>query len=274
MWKTKWMLLISLGLLLSIPICSSAQTSSRHSSRKAPKPAVLPPMPSGPLPQLPMDQMPATAPQVSYQNGMLSITAQNAPLGDILREIRKQTGASIDVPPNANERVVTRLGPAPAREVLANLLNGTSFNYVMVGSAADPNALASVMLTPKPIGGAESPQTAAVYQPPMNQSQFPQPPNMYQGPAQRVPGAMVGQPAPQNPQVNNGDDSSDDSDDSADDNSDDQDNGQPDVNGAAPQAAPQPNAGPKTPEQILDMLRRNQQPGQPPVPPTAAPDQQ
>ena len=86
-----------------------------------------------------MDQIPAAAPRVTYENGLLSITAQNATLGDILREVRKLTGATIDVPPaGANERVVVQLGPGAPRDVLATLLNGTSFNYVMLGSASDP----------------------------------------------------------------------------------------------------------------------------------------
>ena len=90
----------------------------RHKARKVlSQQSVLPPAPRGPLPQVPLDQLPAAPPQVNYQDGRLTIVAQNSTLGDILREVRKRTGASIEVPPSATERVVARLGPAPARDV-------------------------------------------------------------------------------------------------------------------------------------------------------------
>ncbi len=100
--------------------------------------------------------MPAVPPQVNYQRGQLTILAQNSTLGDILRAVHRQTGADIDVPANATERVVTRLGPGPAREVLASLLNGSHFNYVMVGSVANPSALERVLLVQKPAGAADA----------------------------------------------------------------------------------------------------------------------
>src|ERR1017187_5022660 len=133
---------------------STATPTSQHKSHKAkpPKPLVLPPLQSGPLSQLPMDQIPATPAKVSYQGGLLAISAQNSTLGEILREVRQLTGATIEIPTGAgaNERVVTSLGPGAPRDVLAVLLNGSSFNYVMVGSNSDPAAVSSVVLMAKP----------------------------------------------------------------------------------------------------------------------------
>jgi len=80
-------------------------------------------------------------------------------LGDILRAVRSQTAVSFDVPPTATERVVGRFGPGPAREVLVSLLNGSHFDYVMLGSATDPNAVAQLILTPK--SGSSSDNTSA-----------------------------------------------------------------------------------------------------------------
>jgi len=37
-------------------------------------------------------------PQVNYQNAQLTIVATNSTLGDILRAVRKQTGAEIEIP--------------------------------------------------------------------------------------------------------------------------------------------------------------------------------
>jgi len=263
-------------ILLAVVVCSApfspAQTSRRHKAKKTlAQPVVLPPMAHGPLPQVPMDQLPPVAPQVNYEQGALTIVAENSTLGDILREVRKRTGATIDVPQNANERVVTRLGPGPSRDVLASLLNGTSFNYVMMGSLADPAALSSVVLTPKPSGGAEPAQPVAEYQPP--QPQYPmRPPGMIPSPGQNQAVTLPPQlPAPQAGADENADDSDDSADDNADDQSDAQPGAQPDPNAGAAPAGPQPNAGPKSPEQILQMLQRNQQQGQP-QPPGTPPD--
>jgi hypothetical protein len=251
-----------------------------HKTKKAPTPVVLPPMPSGPLRQLPMDQIPATPAKVSFEGGLLTIAAQNSTLNEILRDVRRLTGASIDVPPGSggNERVVTHLGPGAPRDVLAGLLNGTSFNYVMMGSSSDPAAVVSVILTAKPsaAGEAQGQNAGNVYQ--NNPVVAGMPPGRF---GQAQPFGQVVQPQPAGDQAAaDADDSKDD--DNADDNADDQ---------AQPQAAPtpgntlnpadqqaqdpnQPNAGPKTPEQILEMLRRPQQPGGAVIPPQQPPPQE
>jgi hypothetical protein len=144
------------GLLLlavvSLPIMGRADTQTTHrvhAKKKATLPAPLPSGTQGPVPQVPLDAIPAVAPQVSYEGGLLTIVAPNSSLGDILRSVRKHTSADIEVPATASERVVTRLGPAPAREVMAELLNGSRFNYILLGSPADPNALVRVVLVAK-----------------------------------------------------------------------------------------------------------------------------
>lgn len=123
---------------------------------KTPKKPPLPPLPSGPtgpMQQIPLDSIAAVPPQVSYQNSQLTIVAPNSTLGDILRAVRKQTGAEIEVP-SAPERVVTHLGPGPARDVVAELLNGSRFNYVLLGSPTDDAQLTRVVLVAK--SGAEN----------------------------------------------------------------------------------------------------------------------
>jgi hypothetical protein len=98
---------------------------------------------------LPPDQRPAIAPVVTYANGKLTIVAKNSTLSDILAAVGEKTGAAIDLPEDATERVVSELGPGPAREVVAALLNGSHFNYVMVGTETNPNSVARVILTAK-----------------------------------------------------------------------------------------------------------------------------
>jgi hypothetical protein len=216
---------------------------------------------------------------VDCHNGQLTIVAQNSTLSDILHGVQKCTGATIDVPSNANERVVTKLGPAPAREVLASLLNGSSFNYVMVGSAGSPTSLSSVILTPKPAGGVTPPsngfQQSAVYMPPERSvapPTMPPPggvrPGVY---PQSIPNARVQNPPAADENAAEDDSSEENAgDENADDTADSQD-----TNGGAP-ANPSPgapNAGPKTPEQILQMLQRAQQGQGPPEQPQQPPQQ-
>jgi hypothetical protein len=146
--------------VLCLPIAGQADTQSQtpqtprraHKVKKPQPPPPPPPLPSGPqgpVPQIPLDAIPAVAPEVSFQNGLLTIVAPNSTLGDILRGVRKHTAADIDVPATASERVVTRLGPGPAREVMAELLNGSRFNYILLGSPEDANTLVRVVLVAK-----------------------------------------------------------------------------------------------------------------------------
>jgi hypothetical protein len=269
------------------PPAATTTTPTRDSTKvqkQQPPPLVLPPMPSGPLSQMPMDQIPPMAAKVKFQGGLLEISAQNSTLGEILRDVRKLTGASIDFPPGSsgmNERVVTHLGPGAPRDVLDVLLNGSSFNYVMVGSSSDPGAVSSVILSAKPSASGETAANARQPGQPMLPAGIP--PRAFD-----TSGPHIGLPG--NPQPANADaqDSNDDQEAAADDTADDQSQpvqAQPDTTDAETQGqgqgqgqgqpqpdANQPNAGPKTPEQILDLLRRQQQPGSM-VPPQQQPPQ-
>lgn len=91
--------------------------------------------------------------RVTYQAGLLSIHAQKATLAEVLFAIHERTGADIGIPAGAEqENVVMDAGPARAKDVLTTLLNGSHFNFVMVGSAKDPDELRSLILTPR-VGG-------------------------------------------------------------------------------------------------------------------------
>ena len=130
------------------PAKSQKRLSYKKKNKVEPPPPPLPSGPTGPVQQMPLDAIAAMAPQVSFQNNELTIVAPNSTLADILRAVRKQTGAEIDIPP-APERVVTHLGPGPAREIVAQLLNGSRFNYVLLGSPADETVLTRVVLVAK-----------------------------------------------------------------------------------------------------------------------------
>jgi hypothetical protein len=239
--------------VLALGSLSPADTATTHSRKKAAKKeVVLPPLPNGPqgpVPQIPLDSIAPVPPQVSYQNGQLTIVAPNSTLADILRAVRKQTSADIEVPP-ATERVVTHLGPGPAREIVAELLNGSRFNYVLLGSPQDASALTRVVLVAK--SGPENvgnPAAGAVQQQPQQaQGNFAPPPQPDAQPDADATDAA----AEENPEDNSAE--------------------------AAPDADQQPAAPPdaagiKTPQQMLQemqqrqlQMQQNQPPGQPPIP--------
>ena len=96
----------------------------------------------------PMKVAPRPPLEVSYQDGMLGVHANKATLSEVLYAIQQRTGADISIPAGAEqERVAAELGPAPAAEVLARLLNGSRFNFLILNSANDPRQLDRVVLS-------------------------------------------------------------------------------------------------------------------------------
>jgi len=230
--------------VLCLPVAGRADTQTPHRVHKVkkqqPPPPPLPSGTQGPVPQVPLDAIPAVAPQVSFQDGLLTIVAPNSTLGDILRGVRKHTSADIEIPATANERVVTRLGPGPAREVVAELLNGSRFNYILLGSPNDANQLVRVVLVAKT--GPDNPNSQPA-----------------QASNNGSPSVEVAADAPEP--------------DAQDENTD--ENQQDQGTAEAEQPAPPPDQpGVRTPQQMLQemqqrqlqMQQQQQQTGQPPIP--------
>ena len=114
---------------------------------------------------------PAPAPPrmtVDFKNGKLKIFSDRASLAEVLTEVRRRTGADIAIPPSASqEQVFGTLGPASPRDVMAALLNGSHFNFVVVGADNDPSQLRTVMLTPRDgapvsVPAVETPQPSGI----------------------------------------------------------------------------------------------------------------
>jgi hypothetical protein len=85
-------------------------------------------------------------------------------LGDVLKAVQSATGASVDSPGFASERVYVELGPGEPRDILAALLNGSRYDYIMIGSPQQPNSVARIMLTVRSTS-IEKPTTAAAARP-------------------------------------------------------------------------------------------------------------
>ena len=85
--------------------------------------------------------------KVTYSDGLLAIDADNSTLADVLKAVAEKTGAHISVPPGSGlDRIVEHSGPGPAEVILAHLLNGSGFSFVIVTSPDSPRMLSSVVL--------------------------------------------------------------------------------------------------------------------------------
>ena len=97
------------------------------------------------------DAPPQPALQVTFRNGLLGVRANKATLSEVLYAIQQKTGADISIAAGAEqEKVVAEIEPAPAPEVLARLLNGSKFNFLILSAANDPQQLDKVILSTRP----------------------------------------------------------------------------------------------------------------------------
>ena len=78
-------------------------------------------------------------------------------MGDVLNAVKQKTGAAVDMPGASSERVVGRFGPGAPRDVMAQLLNGSHYDYVLLGSPADPGALKKIVLIARVAGPEPAP---------------------------------------------------------------------------------------------------------------------
>jgi hypothetical protein len=133
--------------------------------KKAPPPQSvkeLPPQVMPPIPATLMNSAPVN-PVVTMERGMLMIDAPNSTLSDVLNGVHKATGAAIEgVSPT--ERVAVKLGPGKPEQVLAALLRGTPYDYVILGSLGRQDVVTRVLLTQQNQAGGPSPTTNNVVQ--------------------------------------------------------------------------------------------------------------
>ena len=151
------------------PSADSAQPTSA-------KPVAAQPVPAQPVPAQPapstqpqaaslvnqtapsMLQQPAGEAQIVFTGDTLSIRADNSSLAAILHQVAGKSGMQIEGL-SGDERVFGTFGPGAPRDVLADLLNGTAYNLVLLGDLGD-GAPRQLILTPATHGGAASSQPA------------------------------------------------------------------------------------------------------------------
>jgi hypothetical protein len=97
------------------------------SAQPSPQPASPPPA----APSTPSDA-PAAPASVTLANGKLSVSAQNSDLNSILQQIARASGMAIDGL-GKSTRVFGVYGPGNPRDVLADLLSGSGYNFAILG---------------------------------------------------------------------------------------------------------------------------------------------
>jgi len=99
--------------------------------------------------------------EVTYRNGLLGIRANRATLSEVLFAVQQRTGAEISIAAGAEqEKVVAEIAPGPAPEVLARLLNGSKFNFLILSAVDNPRQLDRVILSTRAEGGFVPPPLA------------------------------------------------------------------------------------------------------------------
>jgi hypothetical protein len=119
----------------------------------------------------------ATRAQITFQNGLLGIRAENSTMADVLRAVQRATGASIEFPGFASERVNVNLGPGPLRDIVMSLLDGSRYDYILLASQ-QPSSIERIVLTMRRDAGGPpaSSNTADGGQQPTIQEQTEAPP--------------------------------------------------------------------------------------------------
>ena len=152
--------------VLMTSIALPAATKQRHKAKPTTQPPVAaqpapvqPPQQQAPPPPPPTpEQGPSSPPEVSFKGGQLTILARNSTMSDVLNQVKQKTGAAIEMPPASSERVVGQFGPGAPRDVIAQLLNGSHYDYVLMGSPTDPGSLKKVVLMARASGPEPIPQ--------------------------------------------------------------------------------------------------------------------
>ena len=223
----------------------SPQPGSAPAAGAPPAAAAAAPQPASASQPAPLQQTfdeqlpPPTPPEVAYRNGLLTVRALNSTLESVLAAIRSKAGIQFEgLEGGASERVVISMGPSPEGEVLATILGGSRFDYIVVDRLDSPGIVQRVLLTPRQgatSAGASGTRPSAPAAPARSSGDEEENPDEGSAEAESPQDTPVQRPIMQaQPQMQ--------------------------INPQPPQ--PQPNqqpTGPKTPEQLLEELKQMQQ---------------
>ncbi len=151
------------GLCRCPPGFSAARPANRAPPAPAPAQPALSPQPqtAPPAATLPpsMLQQPAREATIQFAGDSLSIHADNSSLAEHSAPVRQQERHA-DRRADGDERVFGTFGPGAPRDVLADLLNGTAYNMVMVGDLSNGAPRELILSSSTRSGGSPVPSAA------------------------------------------------------------------------------------------------------------------
>ncbi len=111
--------------------------------------------PAPETPQWPINEKPGQ-PTVTWDSHGLSIDAANSSLQQILKDVSVATGAKVDGM-TGDQRIFGIYGPAPARDVLSQLLQGAGYNVIMIGDLGEGTPRQILLSVRRADTGSQSP---------------------------------------------------------------------------------------------------------------------
>jgi hypothetical protein len=153
--------------------------------------------PAANLPPSLLDK-PAEVPRVTLNAGSLSVNANNSSLSEILKNLATSTGMTVDGF-DKDTRVFGVYGPGRPTDVIASLLDGAGYNFLMVGSTVAGTPREIVLTTrgnapisaPQPSSSQPEEDDEPVNVPPVEQAAPPPTPPTDQPHQPRTPQEML-----------------------------------------------------------------------------------
>ena len=164
------------------------------------KPQAATVAPVAPPPPLRPAEQPANPATIDFKNGLLTVRAQNSSLVSILTQIQHQTGLVIEGLSH-DQRIYGQYGPGSISTTLSALLDGSGYDFVIVGGGSGHAAARLILSTPGSAGAPATPPPAVANNqeaPPADATENP-PPENSEGDAPQAEGDQSGPADPTAP---------------------------------------------------------------------------
>ncbi len=142
------------------PQAGTPSAASQPNAPSGPSDATAAPAAPAPRPLPPsLSDKPAQAARITLSGGQLSVEANNSSLSEILEEVSSSGGMTIDGL-DKDQRVFGVYGPGNPRDIIAELLDGAGYNFLMVGQT-DAGTPREIVLTTRSNAPLSSPGAMA-----------------------------------------------------------------------------------------------------------------
>jgi hypothetical protein len=157
-----WMLPMPASLATAQTVGSSPATKTstakspvhhavHHRHHAKPQAAAAAPAPVAPPPTLRPAEQPPNPATIDFTNGLLTVRAQNSSLLSILTQVQHQTGLVIDGLSH-DQRIYGQYGPGSISATLSALLDGSGYDFVIVGGGNGSTAAKLILSAPSSSG--------------------------------------------------------------------------------------------------------------------------